>query len=477
MKAKRRGSFPVLVVTVVVTGLAFGAAKPFPKAGGYHGIWYANQPSGDKYVYKYSGGFATYPQQHLPVAVYSKEANKTFFCYGGTKQGTREQLLEMVSYYDHTTDMVPRPTILLDKQTEDAHDSPSISMDATGHIWVFCAAHGRSRPAYIYKSRKPYSIDTFDLIEKTNFSYAQPWYLPGKGFLFLYTRYRLPREHPAGSEAVRILYWMTSPNGEHWSAPHMLAAAQLGHYQISWPRGGRVGTAFNVHPKPIGLNARTNLYYLETADKGKTWRTVDGKPVSLPLLSAKNPALVRDYKSEGLLVYLKNLQYDAKGHPIIVYLTSSGYRSGPRSGPRTIWTAHWTGKRWRFLRLCETDHNYDYGSLYIESDGTWRFIAPTGVGPQPYGTGGEIEMRISRDEGRHWTLAEHLTCGSRFNHTYVQQPLHAHPDFYALWADGNTLTPSDSHLYFTNRAGDRVYRLPWRMESDFARPRCLRRCR
>ena len=34
------------------------------KADGYRGIWYSNQPTGDEYVYKYSGGLATYPQQH-----------------------------------------------------------------------------------------------------------------------------------------------------------------------------------------------------------------------------------------------------------------------------------------------------------------------------------------------------------------------------------------------------------------------------
>src|SRR5688572_7656882 len=79
------------------------------KADGFNGIWYANQPQEDEYKYKYSGGFATYPQQHIPIAVYAKEANKTFFVYGGAKPGTRE-LLHMISYYDHVTSTVARPT-------------------------------------------------------------------------------------------------------------------------------------------------------------------------------------------------------------------------------------------------------------------------------------------------------------------------------------------------------------------------------
>ena len=54
------------------------------KDTGYRGIWYYNQPSGDEYVYKYSGGLGTYCAKHRPFAVYRPEVEKTFFCYGGT---------------------------------------------------------------------------------------------------------------------------------------------------------------------------------------------------------------------------------------------------------------------------------------------------------------------------------------------------------------------------------------------------------
>ena len=70
----------------VATGAGFSEEKT---ADGYRGIWYSNQPTGDEYVYKYSGGFATYPQQHAPIAIYSARAGKTFFCYGGRSVGKR----------------------------------------------------------------------------------------------------------------------------------------------------------------------------------------------------------------------------------------------------------------------------------------------------------------------------------------------------------------------------------------------------
>src|SRR3954454_13884971 len=50
-------------------GNTMSADAILPKDDGYRGIWYWNQRSNDEYVYKYSGGFATYPQQHVPIAL------------------------------------------------------------------------------------------------------------------------------------------------------------------------------------------------------------------------------------------------------------------------------------------------------------------------------------------------------------------------------------------------------------------------
>ena len=43
----------------------------FPKDTGYRGIWYPNQATHDQYVWKYSGGLGTYPQQQEPIAIYA----------------------------------------------------------------------------------------------------------------------------------------------------------------------------------------------------------------------------------------------------------------------------------------------------------------------------------------------------------------------------------------------------------------------
>ncbi len=460
----------VVIVCLKCIALTYGAAEALQKDDGYRGIWYYNQASKDEYKFKYSGGFATYPQQHAPIAIYSKEANKTFFCYGGTtaRNGSDKQdLLHMVSYFDHATGKVPRPTILLDKHTDDAHDNPTMAIDGGGYIWMFSPAHGTGRPAFIHRSKKPWSIDDFELIQKTNFSYTQPWWLPGTGFLFLYTRYNSGSQ---GTSGVRGLHWMTSPDGREWSVPELLANIDMGDYQISWPNGNKLATAFDFHPKPLGLNGRANIYYLQTKDDGKTWTTVTGEKVTLPLTTTNNPALIFDSRSKGQLVYLKDLNYDAKGNPVILFLTSKGYESGPKNDPRTWQTSRWTGSAWEFNPVTTSHSNYDHGSLYIEGDGTWRLIAPTESGPQPYNPGGEMVMWTSKDLGKNWVKARQLTSGSQLNHTYARRPLNANPEFYALWADGNPRQRSESHLYFTDREGTHVWRLPSVMKEDFAKP-------
>lgn len=438
---------------------------------GYRGIWYFNQRTADEYKFKYSGGFATYPYQHTPIAIYRKEVDKTFFVYGGTtarRAEDEQNLLHLVSYYDHKTGQVPRPHILLDKRTSDAHDNPTLQIDDHGYLWIFSSAHGTGRPSYIHRSTKPYSIDEFKLVETTNFSYTQPWHVPGKGFIFLHTRYGGGKS--LGIDAARALFWMTSSDGTKWNEPRMLAGIVKGDYQVSWRSGKRVATAFDFHPEKLGLNGRANVYYLQTDDMGKTWRTARGEIVKLPLTETDNPALAYDSHAESLLVYLKDVNFDRAGHPVILFSTSKGFEPGPDNGPRDWQTIRWTGKNWVRRSFTASDNNYDHGSLYIEPDGTWRVIGPTETGPQAYNPGGEMVMWTSNDEGQNWKKVKQLTSNSPFNHTFARRPLDAHPDFYALWADGHGREPSESSIYFTNQCGDHVWRLPKKMKSEFAKP-------
>jgi hypothetical protein len=442
------------------------------KDDGYRSIWYMNQPSHDEYVYKYSGGLGTYCAKHRPFAIYCDEVKKTFFCYGGTTKESNRHLLHMVSYFDHQTQTVPRPTILLDKRTSDAHDNPVISIDGAGYIWIFSTSHGTARPSYIHRSTRPYEIDEFELMPATrlesgqrkpidNFSYMQIWHDRDRGFQAFFTRYNYP--------VKRTICFMNSKDGVEWSEWQRIAAIDEGHYQISGIGQAKAGSMFNYHPLGKGLNWRTNLYYVETSDNGDSWQTVDGNELQLPLTGIRNAALVRDYEREGLNVYLKDLRYDALDRPVLLYITSKGYESGPDNDPRTWTLARWTGRGWKISTIATSDNNYDFGELWMVAPDDWRIVAPTETGPQPYNPGGEIAMWTSRDQGDTWTKTRQMTSNSRRNHTYVRRVLNANPDFIAFWADGHGRQPSKARLYLSDLEGN-VFQLPELLSEEHAKP-------
>lgn len=455
---------------------------------GYRGLWYNNQKLDSIYRYKYSGGLGTYTAKHKPLAVYCPEVGKTFFCFGGvrdnyhlnerlkedrlSREAPEEGILHMVAAYDHKTGMVSRPTILLDKKTYDAHDNPVMSVDKDGRIWIFSTAHGLQRPAYVHRSVEPWDISKFELVqpyrldvgekaEIDNYSYMQAWALDSGGFALFFTLY--------SESSERKTYYCFSPDGELWDNWTHLAAIEKGHYQISGVHGNRAASVLNYHPLPVGLNARTNLYYIQTENNGKSWSNVMGEKIQLPLVDPENSALVHDYESEGLLVYLKDIVFDKSGNPLILFITSRGFESGPDNDPRTWRLARWTGRKWQIDEITRSDSNYDMGSLYWESEDDIRIVAPTETGGQPYNPGGEIAMWRSSDGGETWSMLSQVTATSDYNHTYVRRPVNAHPDFYAFWADGHARMPSPSRLYFSNKQGD-LFQLPEIVNQDWVAP-------
>lgn len=430
---------------------------------GYRGIWFElNQkyPHGDKY----SGALGTYTAKHIPLAVYAPAVDKTFFVYGGTTTEKERHLLCMVGCYDHKTGTVSKPRVAYDKLgVNDPHDNPTIMIDDAGYIWVFVSGRNTTRLGAKVKSTQPYSIDHFEIIAQEEFTYPQIWNT-AKGYFHFFTKYT----------GVRELYYETSPDGLHWSEDKKLAGIaqnpgeKSGHYQVSGVcQDSIMGTFFNRHLNG-DPDTRTDLYYIQTKDFGKNWQTVDGKSSSLPLTAVAIPERVIDYHSQGKNVYMKDMGFDAQGHPTCLYLTSNGHEPGPENGPYEWRISTWTGKKWRTTIIATSDHNYDMGSLFITGK-TWKVVAPTGNAPQQFGVGGEIEIWTSINAGKTWKKEKELTHNSEFNHAYVRRPLQAKAPFCYFWASGHPHQMSRSDLYFGDFEG-KVWRLPYHMNADQASP-------
>ncbi len=432
------------------------------KVDGFRPIWFdLGQKS--EYGSKYSGAFGTYTMKHRPMAIYSPEVDKTFFVFGGTTAADEKHLLCMISCYDHETGLVRKPTVVYDKgPVIDPHDNPALLIDPDGYLWVYVAGRGNRRVGFRFKSVKPYDISSFEQIgEGTIMAYPQPYYVKGRGHFLFETRY----------DGVRRLFYQTSPDGVRWSEYHPLASildpalgeTQSGHYQISGRCGDKLVTAFNRHLNG-DCDTRTNIYFIQTTDFGAHWTLVDGTAVELPITDRDSPCKILDVEHNKQNCYIKDVNFDEKGNPIILYVTSYGHQPGPSHGPREWYVAHWTGRRWDFRFITRSTNNYDSGSLWVEGR-TWTVIAPTEPGPQKWGQGGEIVSWVSRNKGKSWKCAIRYTAQSPMNHCYVRRPESCKDPFWCFWADGNADIFSVSHLFFADSQGN-VYRLPYEMAAD-----------
>lgn len=433
------------------------------KVDGYKGIWFElNQ----KYTHgdKYSGALGTYTAKHVPLAIYAKEVNKTFFVFGGTTSKDERHLLCMIGEFNHQTNMLSKPTVVCDKQgVDDPHDNPSILIDHAGFIWVFVSGRGKTRPGFKYKSTRPYDINEFIKITDEEMTYPQPW-KTDYGYFHFFTKYT----------GARQLYFETSKDGVSWSNDKLLAAIPVnngeksGHYQISSTFENKtVATFFNRHPKGI-VDRRTDLYYVQSNDFGESWTTINGINLNLPLTDQSSPTRAIDYASQSKNIYLKDMGFDSEGNPACLYIRSFGHEPGPRSGPYEWCITKWDGKKWQTVVVTESDHNYDMGSLYISED-TWTIVGPTQEGPQKWGVGGEIAIWQSTSEDQSWKKSKTVTDNSELSHSYVRRPVHYKSPFCFFWADGQSHKFSKSQLYFGDFSG-RIWLMPYEMKSDFEKP-------
>lgn len=458
--------YPGQIILMMVLALTVSGQETLnnQKIDGYRGIWFTLGQFSTTYGDKYSGGLGTYTAKHRPLAVYAADAERTYFVYGGTTAADEKHLLCMISYYDHQTHRVPKPTVVFDKNgVDDPHDNPSLLIDDEGYIWVFVSGRGRTRPGYKYRSSAPHHIDSFVQVTEEEMTYPQPHFIKEAGFLNFFTKYT----------GVRELYFETSSDGYNWNGDIKLAgiieagATKSGHYQVSGSFSNILGTFFSRHPDG-NVDQRTDLYYIQTADFGKTWTTVDGEKLSIPLTGVANKARVIDYAAAGKNVYLKDLNFDQQGNPVCLYLTSNGHQPGPEHGPREWMITHFYGDKWDTRAIFQSDHNYDMGSLYIDNN-NWKIIAPSTTGPQPFHAGGEMVIWESIDNGITWKQTRQLTVNSRMNHNYLRRPLNARDPFFGFWADGDPSTFSNSRLYFSDSAGN-VYLLPYQMKQVMETP-------
>ncbi|MCV2885527.1 BNR repeat-containing protein [Aestuariibacter sp. AA17] len=434
----------------VIGKIAFSATLLLPTlslAATYQGLWYElPQYFGEDKVPKYSGAMGTATTKHRPLAIYSDKHNKTFFTYGGLDPAKPSQMAIYVGCYNHSNKrLCSNPTLVTVKPNVlDQHDNASILIDKDGYIWVYVSGRNTSRPGLVYKSRYQGSISVFDQVTSTPypalFAYPQPWLTETNGKVLLHTQYTNGRE-----------LYITQNN----TTTKMVKG---GHYAISYTDGDRIVMAYNSHVNNHP-DYRTNVYFMESFDGGRTWKNRFGDALPLPLEQFDSRAALRDgYRNTGYFTYLKDIKINQNGEAVVLFTVSKTadptnfthrrslikvivHRDG-RLSITTVGSADVVHGRF--------EENHNYSSAMIDS--LTGHVFATG-----YEAGYSMRDRAGGNIYRFWgnvmsgiqVTYDHMQHHNFLRDVYKKTPNSA-SDFSMFWASGhptdNTI-PSQLHYY------------------------------
>ena len=213
----------LLTASMLAAACQSATATVLPSADGFYGIWYSNEPQADPYVYKYSGGMGTYTHQTSPLVMYSEEANRTYFVYGGTN-GQANTLRNYISYYDHDTKLLARPREVRNQPTtNNNHRNATLTIDDDGYLYVFGNSHGNTGTGNMYRSTQPYETDNFEEVplpasvfgnnaSNVKLAYSSPNYWSNEGLAMVYNQY----------DDQRAVHIAKSTDGINWTNQRLL---------------------------------------------------------------------------------------------------------------------------------------------------------------------------------------------------------------------------------------------------------------
>lgn len=410
------------------------------------GVWYCcgyrvNTLPGHDYVY--SGPMATYCAWHRPMAVFSPETQRTYWVYGNADNAPT------ITYYDHTTRRFVYPVVLGRNPDGDAHRNPTLALDEHGFLHVFYGSHGH--PTHVLRSQRPHDLSAWEAVSdlpEPHTSYPQPWLVSPGQIMVSYRQapgWNCTTTTDGGRtwcEPVNIVNF-GCPDDAHGCAECSIYAVSIAEsagerrkVHLAWSRLGG-GTPEEVATKHLWAR-RYNVYYAWTGDGGRTWHRSDGSDYSLPI-GEDTAEKLYDCGQRG--VWLKDIQLDAAGRPLILFLDAEVETFASR------WLVlRQTEAGWRTSEIGVSDHMYDDGGLVYLGEDDIRVYAPT-TAVQPREDGGEIEEWQSVDGGVTWANTRHLTAGSLYSHNNVKV-VFGHElspgDLRVVWSYGDSNYPPET---------------------------------
>ena len=354
-----------LAFTPPATAGTFGASTPYPAALGFGAwCWFAS-----------------------PQAI--RVGDQTITGYVDTSGDiVADSLVEgrlVHSYVLHT-----------DLQVDD-HDTPTFWQRPDGRIVAFYSKHAVGNilyritinPGDITSWGPEYAVPDPGVYGAT---YPNPLYISSEHRLYLY--FRGGTWHPTMTYSDDWgLTWAPTQelvNPETTPGPDDAGHSTDRPYARYAERFGRTYIAFtNAHPD----SRPTNIYAMTR--RGGVWYSVSGQPLTTPVVPGPS-TLVFNAVRRGLRAWVWDVEVDATGHPVIVFVTMPFPHLG------SYWYARWTGYRWFIRRLIG-----QLGGAMSQTNGL--YAAGIAIDPQDTNIlavarmGHPIALWLTVDGGRTWT--------------------------------------------------------------------------
>lgn len=238
----------------------------------------------------------------------------------------------------------------------DPHNTISLIVDAAGYIHLAANMHGDVL-RYV-RSANPNDITAWTAPGMTGLNEAQVTYprfaLHPDGTLFC-----LYRDGASGFGDLYLNKW----DGVSWTQLGKLADGKTtseNPYESRFVVGADGVLSLGITWRPNGGDANTNndVHYIESANKGSTWTSVQGVTVPLPLVHANTTALALDTTATNSgIVNQFGHDRDTLGRPHFTMTRASG--AGP---DRNIHHLYWDGTEWVDQQL--TDFGNTMSLLY-----------------------------------------------------------------------------------------------------------------
>lgn len=316
----------IILVALLVCATANAEIKEIYDGG----LWYKHGEIGNTGYPSYSGALGTATNKTIPVAVRSNGHN--YYVHSDCKNGQ----------YQIRVQKDDEKSIIFRSSYCDQHDNAAIRVASDGHVFVYKSARGFWRKSYAYKSKRPYDISEFEIVDSGYKAYPQAWSMG-----LLYTKYK----NVGGGNGLREL-WITTNTGDE------LKLVSGGHYSVSYYDGEFIHLFYNLH-KNGDLNNRGGVYYMRSSN-GVNWQNRRGEALALPL--EPDSELTKVMPHDGTLVYLKDMKV-VNGLPVLLFAKSTTWN--PTEGRRELWEVDAFGNE---TYITNQSHNYDGAAYFGHSD-------------------------------------------------------------------------------------------------------------